>query len=77
MVSIDTGTAKEFLEGVIAAFAVLGGIMAYFSGFEASKALAEDEPPTAVAQRVNEGLAAGFDLGVLAAILALMIMGWT
>jgi hypothetical protein len=47
MVSIDPGTAKEFLEGVIAAFAVLGGIVAYFSGFEASKALAENQPPTA------------------------------
>jgi hypothetical protein len=77
MVSIDPGTAREFLEGVIAAFAVLGGVMAYFSGFEASKALAEDQPPATVAQCVNEGIGAGFDFGVWAAIVALMIMGWT
>lgn len=46
IVSIDPTTAREFLEGVIAGFAVLGGIMAYFSGYEASKALAEDQPLT-------------------------------
>lgn len=77
MVSIDPASAREFLEGVIAAFAVLGGVMAYFSGYEASKALAENQPPAAVAERINEGLGVGFDLGGRAAIVALMIMGWT
>lgn len=77
MVSIDPASAREFLEGVIAAFAVLGGIMAYFSGYEASKALAENQPSTTVAERINEGLGVGFDLGGRTAIVALMIMGWT
>ena len=77
MVSIDPATAREFLEGVIAGFAVLGGVMAYSSGYEASKALAEDQPPATVARRINEGLGIGFDFGARAAIVALMIMGWT
>jgi hypothetical protein len=77
MVSIDPTTAREFLDGVIAGFAVLGGIMAYFSGYEASKALAEAQPPETIAQCINEGLGVGFDLGARAAIVTLMIMGWS
>ena len=77
MISIDPAVAREFLEGIVAAFAVLGGFMAYFSGFEASRAFAAGQAHELVAHRINEGLAFGFNLGTWAAIMALMIMGWT
>ncbi len=74
---IDPHDARAFLESLIAGFAVLGGTMAYFSGYAASSALAEPHRPDAVAQSINEGLGLGFDLGSRAAILALIIMVWT
>lgn len=75
--SVDPGAAREFLEALIAGFSVLGGVMAYFSGFEAYRALARNETPSAVAHSVNEGIGAGFEIGVPMASIALMIMGWT
>lgn len=76
MIPIDPSAARELLEAFVAAFAVLGGVMAYFSGFEAFSAIARNQPPTAVAQSINEGVGDGFGLGAPAAIVALMIMGW-
>jgi hypothetical protein len=38
--------------------------MAYFSGYEASRAHSGDLPPELVTQCINEGLGVGFDLGV-------------
>lgn len=77
MTPIEPGAAREFLEALIASFSVLGGVMAYYSGNAAYRALARDESPPVVAHRINEGLGAGFEVGVPAAIVALMIMGWT
>jgi hypothetical protein len=77
MIPIDPSAARELLEAFIAAFAVLGGAMAYFSGIAAFSALARNRPPATVAHEINEGIGAGFGLGAPAAILALMIMGWS
>ncbi len=77
MIPVDAASAREFLEAVIAAFSVLGGVMAYFSGYAASRALDRNEPPEIVAQSINEGVGVGFDVGVLSSIVALMIMGWS
>ncbi|HEY5815232.1 MAG TPA: hypothetical protein VIS95_02710 [Solirubrobacterales bacterium] len=77
MTPIDPGIAREFLEALIAGFSVLGGIMAYFSGLEAYRALARNEAPSAVAHSINEGISNGFEIGMPMASLALMIMGWT
>lgn len=76
MSAIDPSAAKDLLEAFIAAFAVLGGVMAYFSGFEAFSALASDQTPDIVTTSVNEGLAQGFAVGVPAGVIALMIMAW-
>jgi hypothetical protein len=51
--------------------------MAYFSGYAASIALAQNLPPENVAQGISEGIGVGFDVGVLSAVIALMIMGWS
>lgn len=77
MSAIDPSAARDLLEAFIAALAVLGGVMAYFSGFEAFSALAQDLPPAVVAQRINEGIGQGFEVGTPAAVIALMIMGWS
>jgi len=56
---------------------VLGGGMAYFSGFAASQALAQGQAPELVAHRVNEGVAEGFELASPLSIVALIIVVWT
>lgn len=73
---VDPSGAREFLETLIAGFSVLGGVMAYYSGHAAYRALARDESPPVVAHGINEGVGKGFEAGVPAAIMALMIMGW-
>ena len=41
MFSVDSESARGLLEGAIAAFSILGGCMAYLSGYYASQALAQ------------------------------------
>ena len=65
------------LEALFAAFSVLGGYMAYLSGYYASQALAQGSPPDVISQRVNEGLALGFRFAAPLSIVALIIMVWT
>jgi len=77
MTPIDPAGAREFLEAVIAAFSVLGGVMAYFSGYAAYHGLRDGSAPSAVAEEINESLGEGFALGVPSAMLSLMIMGWS
>lgn len=72
MAPIDPSGARAFLESLIAGFSVLGGVMAYYSGHAAYRALARDEAPPVVAHSINEGIGEGFEAG----IMALMIMGW-
>jgi len=74
---LDPASARQFLEALIAAFSVLGGLMAYFSGYAASNALSQDLPTENITKCINEGLGAGFEVGVPSATLALMIMGWS
>jgi hypothetical protein len=77
MTPIDTAGAREFLEATIAAFSVLGGGMAYFSGFAAARALAHEQSPEIVGQRINEGIAEGFELMSPLSIIAFIIVVWT
>jgi hypothetical protein len=77
VVPADPEGTRSLLEGVIAAFSILGGGMAYLSGYYASQALAQGQPPGYVAQRVNEGLALGFRFGAPLSIVALIITVWS
>jgi hypothetical protein len=77
MTLIDPESTRELLEALITASSVLGGGMAYVSGFYASQALVQGQPPEVLAQRINEGLAIGF-LGVSPiSALALIIAVWS
>lgn len=77
MAPIDAAAARDFLEAMVAGFSVLGGVMAYTSGFRAAQALLLGLPPEVVAYRINEGIARGFLSGALLAVFALIIMVWT
>ena len=77
MAPVDASGARELIEAAVAAFSVLGGGMAYTSGFYAAQALTQRQPPEIVAQRVNEGIGKGFAWGSLPAIPALIIVMWS
>lgn len=74
MISIDAAAIRELLEALIAGLSVLGGGMAYFSGSNAAKALAEGQPPAVLTQQVNEGIGQGFNTSKWLSILALAVM---
>lgn len=77
MSPVDAGGAQEFLEAIIASFSVLGGGMAYASGFAAARAFAEGQPPEILAHRINVGIADGFKFASPLSIAALIIVLWT
>lgn len=77
MFSIDTSSARELLEAMVTAVSVLGGAMAYCSGYSASQAMYEDQTSEILGQQVNEGLGEGFRMGWPVAIVALIIGTWT
>jgi hypothetical protein len=76
MLALEAGDARDLIEAAVTAVSVLGGAMAYHSGYAASRAMAEDQPPETIGHRVNEGLAQGFAWGWPAALVALMIRLW-
>ncbi len=76
MASIDTTAARDLLETAVTAVSILGGVMAYTSGYAASHAMAEDQRPEILGQRVNEGIAQGFAVGWPLAILVFIIGAW-
>lgn len=77
MYPIDPSGARELLEGIIAAFSVLGGGMAFLSGLRANLALSEGKPPEILAHSINEGVAIGFEAFSPLAIVALIITIWS
>jgi hypothetical protein len=77
MTPVDAAAARDFLEAIVAAFSVLGGGMAYLSGYGGAQALAQGESPEVVAERINEGIAIGFRYLSPLSIVALIIMVWS
>lgn len=77
MAPIDADSVRTLLEAIIAGFAVLGGAMAYFSGFEAFVALRRNQSLTIASERINRGLGMGFAVGAPFARMALMMTAWT
>jgi hypothetical protein len=77
MTPVDATGAREFLEAIIAAFSMLGGGMAYLSGYYAAHALAQNSSSEDLAHAVNEGVGVGFKYASPASIVALIIMAWS
>lgn len=76
MAAIGIGGVRELVESAVTAISVLGGAMAYLSGFHAAQAMAEKCTPEAVSRRLNEGIGLGFVVGSPLAIAALTIEAW-
>jgi hypothetical protein len=74
---IDATSTREFLEAIVTAFSLLGGGMAYLSGYYAAQAMAQQQPPEIVAQRVNEGVGDGFKWISPLSIIAFIIVVWS
>lgn len=77
MFAIDAGNTSSLVEVAVTAISVLGGAMAYCSGYFASQALAEGQRPDVVARRVNEGIGQGFNWGMVLAVATLIIEVWS
>jgi hypothetical protein len=58
------GNVRDLIEIAISGAAVLGGAMAFVSGWAASRSVAGADPPEVLADRINRGLAFGFRIGL-------------
>jgi hypothetical protein len=59
MLPVDATDARELLNAAVTAVSVLGGAMAYTSGYFASQTTSEGQPGDVLGQRVNEALGRG------------------
>lgn len=66
--------ARDAVEVLIGAVSVMGGFMAVWSGFAGSRSVREGESPETLSHRINKGLSAGFEFGLPASLLALIIL---
>lgn len=73
MAAIEIGGVRELVDSAVTAISVLGGAMAYLSGFNAAQAMAGNCTPEAIAHRVNEGIGLGFVVGSPLAMTAFII----
>lgn len=72
---VGTSEFSELVQATVAAVSILGGAMAYMSGYNAARALSDEIPPDLAAAMVNDGLGQGFMAGLPLAFLVLIIEG--
>jgi len=77
MLLAESAETANLLQAAVTAVSLLGGLMAYASGYFAAQAMAERQSPDVLSQRVNEGIARGFLAGWPIASLALIIEMWS
>jgi hypothetical protein len=75
--SIEPSETDQLIEAAVTAISILGGAMAYCSGYTAAQGVSEELPPEILGHRVNEGLGEGSTWGWPTAIVALIIKVWT
>jgi hypothetical protein len=68
--------ARGLLQAAVTAVSVLGGVMAFMSGYFATQTMAAEKPPNVLAHRINEGIGRGFAVGWPMAVSALIIEIW-
>jgi hypothetical protein len=77
MVPLSAGDTRDLLEAAVTAISVLGGAMAYSSGFSANRAVIEHATPEGLSHCINEGIAKGFLWGSPLSVLTLIIEIWS
>jgi hypothetical protein len=76
MAAINAEGFSELVDATVTAVSILGGAMAYTSGFAATQGLIERCDPAELAERINVGIARGFLVGAPVSALTLIIEGW-
>ncbi|MGB7684862.1 MAG: hypothetical protein WBL45_03680 [Solirubrobacterales bacterium] len=74
---LEIGDVRNLIESAVTAISVLGGAMAFESGYAANRATSESLPPQILAQRINKGLAKGFSWSRTPATFCLIFLLWT
>jgi hypothetical protein len=67
---------RGLIEAVVAGASILGGAMAYETGFAAARAVARGASPAALSWEINRGVARGFMWGSPLAAFAPILVGW-
>lgn len=76
MLPFGAEATQVLIEAAITAISILGGAMAYESGLAAAEAVAENQSPEILSQRINEGIAKGFVWGWPLSVITLIIELW-
>jgi hypothetical protein len=67
---------RGLIEAAVTAVSVLGGVMAWQSGFAAAQAMSQRQTPAVLTRWINEGIGEGFLWGAPLAVLAFIILLW-
>lgn len=73
---LEASGFDALLNALIVGFAVMGGLMAGWSGAQAAWAHWTNKAVDAIAERVNRGLAVGFTVGAPVGIAMAMMTIW-
>ena len=76
MLGVGTQEVQELVQSAITAVSILGGSMAYVSGYSAAWALKEGCDSQSLAHEINVGLGKGFVAGMPPAALVAMLEIW-
>jgi len=74
---MDVEALKAMVEAAISAASVLGGAIAYQTGFAAADAVSREASPQTLSEELNVGVAYGFQWGAPLSASVLILMGWT
>lgn len=76
MLGIGAEEFQELVQSAVTAVSILGGAMAYMSGYNAARALIEDRQPDTLSHAINVGLAEGFIAGMPLALIVTILEIW-
>ena len=74
---LDPESVRELLEVVFAAFAMLGGLMAYYTGLAANRGERRGASPEITTKWIHAGMARGLREAPFWAFITAMILVWT
>lgn len=74
---LDLDAIRMLIDAAVTGVSMLGGTMAFISGYKGALALAGSERPAVVAQSINEGICRGFIWGLWPAFSTFIVVLWT